>query len=94
MTFHTINDTFQNNTFQLRRIRSARPNREALKMSTPQVDPALSKLWGQMRRIVERDVRVEIARRLAARGKMRRREIAEDIGVSRETLHRYLRQRE
>ena len=63
-------------------------------MSTPQVDPALSKLWGQMRRIVERDVRVEIARRLAARGKMRRREIAEDIGVSRETLHRYLRQRE
>ena len=63
-------------------------------MSTPQVDPALLKLWGQMRRIVERDVRAEIARKPVARGKMRRQEIAEDLGVSRETLHRYLRQRE
>ena len=63
-------------------------------MSTPQVDPALLKLWGQMRWIVARDVRVEVVRRLVARGKMRRQEIAEDLGVSWETLHRYLRQRE
>ena len=63
-------------------------------MSTPRVDPALLKLWGHMRRIVERDVRAEIARRLVARGKMRRQEIAEDLGISRETLHRYLRQPE
>ena len=63
-------------------------------MYTPQVDPALLKLWGQMRRIVARDVKAEIARRLVARGKMRKKEIAEDLGVSRETLHRYLRQYE
>ena len=61
-------------------------------MPSSQETAAMIKFWGQARRIIEKDVKAQIAHRLVARKKMLRREIAQDLGISRQTLNEYLKE--
>ena len=61
-------------------------------MPSSQETAAMIKLWDQARSIIEKDVKVQVAHRLVARKKMLRREIAHDLGISRQTLNEYLKE--
>lgn len=61
-------------------------------MPTDKECAAMLRLWKQVRSIVEKDVRTKIALRMVGRGKTQR-EIAQELGISRETLNRYLKER-
>ena len=59
--------------------------------SSTRINPVTLKLVRQIEQTVERDVKVKLARRLVDRTTMQKQEIAEVLGISRETLHRYLK---
>ena len=59
--------------------------------SSTRINPVTLKLVRQIEQTVERDVKVKLARRLVDRTAMQKQEIAEVLGISRETLHRYLK---
>ena len=61
-------------------------------MPSSQETAAMIRVWEQARSIIEKDVKVRVAHRLVARKKMLKREIAHDLGISRQTLNEYLKE--